>query len=248
VILFFAIDRFSRIAKVSSNTYFARFRARLNPNGSIDVVRPTTWFDVFKDSAKPMMSAASGKSRFEFDEFAVSGSRMQGLKCLFAGGDHALMVSWPGYVVVGSRSSASDSDGLGRITPQLVGEWAVAVAPSDAQMLGQSLRDVDLPPSTYTDHITGEVREIEKNPPIDVELLYFVPDFDGADADMQIDEMISRLETGGIREVIAAVGLAALAATPDDLGTPADSGDSATSSEGSPTILWPSSSVDDEYG
>lgn len=248
VILFFAIDRFSRIAKVSSNTYFARFRARLNPNGSIDVIRPTTWFDVFKDSAKPVMSAASGKSRFEFDEFAVSGSRMQGLKCLFAGGDHSLMVSWPGYVVVGSRSSASDSDGLGRITPQLVGQWAVAVAPSDAQMLGQNLRDIDLLPSTYIDHVTGEVREIEKNPPIDVELLYFVPDFDGADAEIQIDEMISRLETGGIRDVIAAVGLAALTAAPDELGTPTDSGDSPTSSGGSPPISWPSSSVDDEYG
>jgi len=60
--------------------------------------------------------------------------------------------------------------------------------------------------------------------------------------------MISRLETGGIREVIAAVGLAALAASPDDLGTPTDFGDSPTSSEGSPPVLWPSSLDDDEYG
>lgn len=251
VILFFAVDRFSRIAKIPSGTYYSRFRARLNSNGSVEVVEPGSWFEVFRDHSMPVMSAASGKRQFGFKEFKIYGSRLQGLKCLLAGGDSSVLVSWPGRVVVGSRSAKSDSDGLGRVAPQLTEEWAVAAAPSDVDTLAKNLREKDLPASTYEDHLTGELREIEKDGPIEVEVLYFVPDFSGELADSQIDEMISRLETAGIRDLISNVGLTystGKGEAKDRSDGEADASGSDSDSSSSTTISWSGSSVDDEYG
>ena len=251
IILFFAVDRFSRLAKIPSGTYFARFRVRLNSSVSIEVVEPGSWFEVFKDSSVPVMSAASGKRQFGFKEFKIYGSRLQGLKCLLAGGDSSVLASWPSRVVVASRSAISDSDGLGRLAPQLAEEWAVAVAPSDVQTLAQNLRESELPVETYVDHLTGELREINRDIPIEVEVLYFVPDFNGELAESQIDEMISRLETAGIRELISKVGLTYGTESSDPtVGSDSEAGasESASGSSGSTTIPWSGSSVDDEYG
>ena len=249
-IVFFAATRFSIIGKVPSDTYYARFRVRLNPNGSVDIVRPSAWFDVFRDCAHPVMSAVSGKSKIDFDEFTIRGTRLHGVKCLVAGSDPSLFVTWPGFVVVGSRSSSTDVGGVGRISPRLAGEWAVAVVPSDALALARNSEESELPAATYIDHLTGEVREIEKNQPIEVEVLYFIAGFDGTEADSQIDDMISHLETSGIREVVASVSKdlgSSDSMKTGPLGSKATPGDS-EKPDSPPPISWSSPSVDDEYG
>jgi len=196
------------------------------------------------------MSAVSGKSKIDFDEFTIRGTRLHGVKCLVAGSDPSLFVTWPGLVVVGSRSSSTDVGGVGRISPRLAGEWAVAVVPSDALALARNSEESELPAATYIDHLTGEVREIEKNQPIEVEVLYFIAGFDGTEADSQIDDMISHLETSGIREVVASVSKdlgSSDSMKTGPLGSKATPGDS-EKPDSPPPISWSSPSVDDEYG
>lgn len=239
-IIFFAADRLSRIAKVPSETYYARFRARINSSGSLDLLSQTQWVDVFKFATNPVPRSVSGKQRAEFGGFVVFGSRLQGLKWLIAGGDAALNVQWPGNTVVGARSSQSPSDENGKIAAALSGQWAIAVSPAVARSLVENSDDEA---GTFVDHLTGEVKSFVKDDSIEAEFIYFVPDFDGLRADSLIEELVQDLSSSPLRDLIASAGKASIAATsksgsvvPEGIDTP-----SAPSTPGR-------SSIEDEYG
>ena len=242
LILFFAADRLSRISKVPEQTYYARFRARINPSGLLEVVTPTTWEDVFKFSTDPVMRSVSGKRGAEFGDFLVFGTRMNGLKWLFAGGDSSLSIDWPGNTVVGSRSSRSASTTGGRISASLAGEWALAVASSDATRLARGLRETAEPMGTYTDHITGELREFDMDTYIEADFIYFVPNFDGGAAGPLLEIMVSDLSASPLLDLISAAG---------DLPNAAvDTVPAVTMPDvpGIPTISPTRSRVEEEYG
>jgi hypothetical protein len=244
IILFFAVDRLSRIAKIPSETHAARFKARITESGSIEVVYPATWFDVFKSSTDPVMSSVSGKRRHDFGSFRIYGTRSAGLRWLFAGQDSTLKVDWPGNVVVGSRSSLDSPDRDGRISPHLAGEWALAVGNLDAESLERNLSEPDESRATYIDHLTGDVRELPKVLEIEAEFLYFVRDFAGERASEQIEEMVMQLSTEPLRELIASAARLAVTSPKAVVEAPSDSEDSdsrSSTSRGGMTI-------EDEYG
>lgn len=242
-IIFYAIDRLSRISKVPSETYFARFRARITESGNVEVVNPGSWIDVFKSSTDPVTSSVSGKRRHEFREFSVFGSRSDGWRWLFAGGDSFLRVECPGNLVVGSRSSAASADGIGRISSQLAGEWAVAVGRGDARMLASVMSDSSGPTATYEDHLTGEIRELAKDTTVEAEFLCFVPDFSADRVSELIEDMVMTLATASIHELIAVVG----AGVHSD-ASPAIEEPSTSSAGTPPTSPGSYSSIEDEYG
>ena len=206
LILFFAADRLSRISKVPEETYYARFRARINPSGLLEPVNPNNWENVFKFGTNPVMRSVSGKRRAGFGEFVVFGTRMNGLKWLFAGADSSLSVEWPGNTVVGSRSDKSASTKGGKVLANLSGEWALAVSQTDAIRLAQNSSESDTPAGTYTDHLTGELREFEKDISVEAEFIYFVANFDGEAAGALLENMVSDLSASPLRELIAAAG------------------------------------------
>lgn len=244
VILFFAVDRFSRITKVPAETYYALFRMRVTDGGLIEPLHPSTWMDVFRLTTDPVMGSVSGKRRHGFGEFTVYGTRSSGLRWLFAGGDSTLRVSWPGNIVVGSRSHKTPSDSDGRISPQLAGEWAIAVSQSGAVELADAAAKSDEPLLSYVDHLTGETRKVVRDSSIEVDCLYFVADFDGEKAGELIEEMVMHLSMEPMREMIIAW---AQYTKPVSLGhsdspeIPIDGG-SPGRSAGSPL------SIEDEYG
>jgi hypothetical protein len=244
VILFFAVDRLSRIAKVPSETHAARFKARVTESGSIEVMYPATWFDVLKSSTDPVMSSVSGKRRHDFGPFTIFGTRSAGLRWLFAGQDSTLTVDWPGNVVVGSRSSLDSSESSGRISPHLAGEWALAVGKVDAESLARNLSNGDEPPATYIDHLTGDVREFSKVLEIEAEFLYFVRDFAGERASEHIEEMVMQLSTEPLRELIASAAQTPISSpkVPSEATSGSEDSDSMPSASRGPM------SIEDEYG
>jgi hypothetical protein len=244
MVLFFAVDRFSRITKVPSETYYARFRARVTDGGLIEPLHPSTWTDVFRVTTDPVMGSVSGKRRHGFGEFTVYGTRSSGLRWLFAGGDSTLRVSWPGNIVVGSRSHKPSSDSDGRISPQLAGEWAIAVSQSGAVELAEAMTESDDPSASYIDHLSGETREIVRDSSIDVDCLYFVADFDGERAGEMIEEMVMHLSMEPMREMISAwvQQNKPISSIPSDPPVTPSGGDAPGASTGSRL------SIEDEYG
>lgn len=240
-IVFVAVDRLSRIAKVPTETYFARFSGRITETGTIEVVSPSTWKEVLKSSTDPVTSNVSGKRRYQFKEFTIFGSRSAGLRWLVAGGDSALRIAWPGNVVVGSRTDGVTPDRTGRVAAHLAGEWAVAVGNADAEALASSASDPDATPGTYIDHLTGDIREFEKNPSIEGEFIYFLPNFAAENADELVDDMVMNLSIASIREMIAAAGAEMATSSPSSV--PADS---SVETSASPFSTY--SSIEDEYG
>jgi hypothetical protein len=239
-IIFVASDRLSRIAKVPSETHYARFRARMNSTGSLDLLSQSEWMDVFKFATSPVSKSVSGKRRAEFGGFTVVGSRLEGLKWLFGAGDAALSVQWPGNIVVGARSTLSPSDENGKIAAGLAGQWGIAVAPSEARSLVEnSVEDA----GTYFDHITGEAKSFEKDSSVEGEFIYFVADFDGLRANQLIEEMVQDLSSNPLRDLIAAAGQASTASTlkPVSEETAGTDFTSAPTSSGR-------TSIEDEYG
>ena len=136
----------------------------------------------------------------------VFGTRMNGLKWLFAGADPSLSIEWPGNTVVGSRSNKSASTKGGKVLANLSGEWALAVSQTDAIRLAQNSSESDTPAGTYTDHLTGELREFEKDISVVAEFIYFVANFDGEAAGALLENMVSDLSASPLRELIAAAG------------------------------------------
>ena len=243
-ILFFAVDRFSRITKVPAETYYARFRARVTDGGLIEPLHPSTWMDVFRLTTHPVMGSVSGKRRHGFGEFNVYGTRSSGLRWLFAGGDSTLRVSWPANIVVGSRSQKTPSDSDGRISPQLAGEWAIAVSQTGAIELAEAMEKSDDASASYIDHLTGETREVVHDSSIDVDCLYFVADFDGERAGELIEEMVMHLSMEPMREMIAAwvqQNKPASSTHPDSPEIPSEGGTPGRSAGSS-------LSIEDEYG
>ena len=77
---------------------------------------------------------------------------------------------------------------------------------SDAIRLAQNSSESDTPAGTYTDHLTGELREFEKDISVEAEFIYFVANFDGEAAGALLENMVSDLSASPLRELIAAAG------------------------------------------